>query len=433
MTHRFFSQSNTGMLLTGSFFIFFFVVLGILSVDNAAYAATEVSAHVATQLLTLLAPEQDVVLYTASFLITGTAPPSATVEVYIDGTLDGQATVVGRGNKAYYTYELAQGVESGAHTLSVSIPGIVVYRIDQKFTIQSAVAVPLIRTPGPGLLPDPEPVVSGIVSSYTRVRLLVDNRVLQEIAAEPSAQALTSFVFDRTPPLRVGKHTIVAQAFLDAERASDLSKEVQIEVVPYYPAPTLLTPVVNTQTTIQRPWLQGLAFNDARVYLAVDGKYLGEYAVVNSVSGTAHFSVQMPYALAPGEHILTARAKNAKGSLISPTSRHTFTIAQPQITIGATETSLPTTTLTKKTSLQQQEQNASPETASTLAGTDPAKDPIATSTAGRLEESAPRKYKGMGWWIILAGVVLLLWIWFGGSSSNTDGTAEDVSSDDTTS
>ncbi len=406
---------KTHSLLLGSFFILVFVVLGMASVANTAYAATDaVPTLINAQPLTLFAPEDGAIVDSAIFLITGTAPLSGAVEVYVDNILDGKATMVPRGNYAYYTYELRQELEDKEHTLAVMLRGNITSRIERNFIIRQKLAAPTILAPGPGLLPDPEPIVVGITPANTSIRLLVDNEVVQEISPKRSANKSESFAFDQTATLSVGKHTIAAQTFLDAERTSDLSEEVIVEIQPYYPAPTLLEPVINAQTTLQRPYIQGLAFNDSSVYLMVDGASIGEFPVVNDASGTAHFAVRMPYALTAGEHTLSARAKDSKGSVLSPTSYRTFIVAQPRIEIGASEETFVGGSggsdgaggmLGVAGSGSDVEEGLVVEKATTT--------PILEAEVERKEDGA-KTYKGMGWWVILAGIIILLWIWFGG-------------------
>ena len=142
---------------------------------------------------------------------------------------------------------------------------------------------------------------------------------------EPACDSQWNFLYQDQEKLFIGEHKIMAVAqdrtslvlSAPSTEIKFLIKEPVVEDFinePPMPAPTILPPVVNQNTSSTQPFIVGLAKNDSNIKIFIDEKLYGEFAVKNHQSGTANFAFRST-ALARGSHQVYAIAMDERGKV----------------------------------------------------------------------------------------------------------------------
>lgn len=157
----------------------------------------------------------------------------------------------------------------------------------------------------------------------------LDDVFIGSATAMPCGENIFSFRFTSKEKLTGGDHSFIVVAqdktslvlsppTKDIEFTIESSPVLAPDELPM-PAPTVLKPVVNSQTISSRPFIVGLAKNDSLIKIYIDEKYNGEFLVENHKSGTANFAYLPKEALSRGNHKISATAinKSGKASILS--------------------------------------------------------------------------------------------------------------------
>jgi len=98
------------------------------------------------------------------------------------------------------------------------------------------------------------------------------------------------------------------------------------ETKPSFPAPTLVVPENEELLSGTTPTIVGLAKNDSRITVYIDGKQDGQFVVKNHPSGTANFAYHPAKPLAAGTHIVHATATGPNGAMSKRSNRIVFDV-----------------------------------------------------------------------------------------------------------
>lgn len=173
-----------------------------------------------------------------------------------------------------------------------------------------------------------QPTLAGVTQSGTQVDIYIDNQfnghaVVAEIVGPTASWTYVPFLH-----LSHGWHTVTAKAQDAAGRRSAVSQPQYIFVDLLVPAPTMFTPVVNTDTDYRHPWIIGLSIGGMQLDVYIDGVLNGRVLVDGSSDAVEHFRYRPFLALDTGTHQVMVVAHDANGGT-SPASQLRFSVVQP--------------------------------------------------------------------------------------------------------
>ncbi len=200
---------------------------------------------------------------------------------------------------------------------------------------------PVIVTPNESTITGKvKPTITGLTKSGTSVYVYIDGKYngKTEILNDDSGTA--NFSYRPFLNLSVGSHSIYAIAGDNNGRKSEPSPAVNFNVELPFPAPTLFAPVVNKNTTVDKPFIVGLAKNNSIIRVFIDQKLFGEFKVNNDESGTADFAYLPFVGLTSGEHLVYTTAIDERGKESIWSNIIYFNVGparQPKISAAAAE------------------------------------------------------------------------------------------------
>lgn len=157
------------------------------------------------------------------------------------------------------------------------------------------------------------PVIAGLAPAGTRVAVYIDDTFNGYATPVSSKNGVQSFKYTPFLPLTVGTHTVMTRAEdVAAQVRSRKSRITRVTVEPAYPAPMVLNSVVNEETTLQQPWIVGVAPSGATIDVWIDGTLNGSTTASIDDSGTGSFRYKPFLALARGQHTVTAMASTVR-------------------------------------------------------------------------------------------------------------------------
>lgn len=163
-----------------------------------------------------------------------------------------------------------------------------------------------------------KPVLAGVTQAGTQVDIYID----QEFNGRASVQTTTgqTAYWTYTPFLNLsqGWHAVTAKAQNAVGSRSQVSTTTSFYVDLLVPSPTLLTPVVNAETTSQQPWIVGLSKGGMTLEVWIDGSLNGWAEVPGSRSDTQNFKYKPFLPLHFGQHTLHLIAEDSFGGRSQP-------------------------------------------------------------------------------------------------------------------
>ena len=278
--------------------------------------------------------------FSCQFFIKGLTPANTEVLVYIDGIFADFAKVKSEGTASdsfYYEHPtaLAGGNEvkliaQDRTSLLLSPP------VETKYIIPPLPAPTLISPASGKIVGWPKPSITGLASNWSFAHIYIDGvyNGRTEILSHESGTA--NFAYKPFLDLEIGQHKVWAVAEDDLGRKSGISNVLEFKVEKPMPAPTLFSPVVNSKTQYNRPFIVGLAKNNSFIKVFINNKLAGQFEVANHPSGTANFAYK-PQALERGNHLVYATATDNRGKESKWSNTIYFSVRQPVITRGAQE------------------------------------------------------------------------------------------------
>ncbi len=155
-----------------------------------------------------------------------------------------------------------------------------------------------------------QPVIAGVAPADTRVAIYINdvfNGYAEQVSEENGVQS-----FKYTPFLALAKGSVNAIGAraedLDAGTRSMMSEYILVSIQGIAPQPIVVGTVVEELSTIERPWIVGLAGSGHEVDIYIDRVYVGTTVASEDVSGTGSFKFRPTTALTMGDHRIVAIA-----------------------------------------------------------------------------------------------------------------------------
>lgn len=269
--------------------------------------------------------------------LTGTAPSDSEVLIYLDNNFIGRAEAKAfiKADSAlncsasaasgtdcysswYFQYNPTQKLADGAHfiiavaqdktSLVLSAP-----TDEIKFAINAIPAPTLIAPNEKTATADLTPPIIGLTKDSTLVKIFIDDILNGQTGILKHDSGTANFIYKPKLNLDRGFHKIWATAEDVSGQASPKSEFLNFRIELPLPAPTLFSPVVNRDTSSDRPFIVGLAKNNSKIKIYIDEKYSGELTVKNHLSGTANFAYKPRAILARGKHSVYTVAVDQRG------------------------------------------------------------------------------------------------------------------------
>ncbi|MFH1367046.1 MAG: LysM peptidoglycan-binding domain-containing protein [Patescibacteria group bacterium] len=158
------------------------------------------------------------------------------------------------------------------------------------------------------------PTITGLARSNNTIFIFIDSDMIGTVLSTNHTSGTGSFAYKLKSNLNKGTHTVYTIARNTAGVYSERSPKITFTVDLPYITPTLLKPIFtdgDNPTVI----IRGVAYNDSLIKVYVDGEYVGEFNVTNSVSNnTASFAYTLPLSdLQEGSHSVTTQAFSSSG------------------------------------------------------------------------------------------------------------------------
>jgi cbb3-type cytochrome oxidase subunit 3 len=256
-----------------------------------------------------------------NFSLSGTAPAGSEVLIYLDGNFAGQAetkTSAKTEPSFNFQYKSTQKLTDGTHTvmavakdknsLVLSAP-----TSEVKFTVNLLPAPTLVAPDEITITAKTKPLIVGLTRSGSLVKIFIDDVYNGKTEILNNESNTANFAYKPFLNLSRGWHKVYAIAEDGAGRVSQMSEVLRFNIELPMPAPTMLKPVVNKNTSLSEPFIVGLAKNDSKIKVYIDKKYNGEFEVKNHQSGTANFAYKPVKPLARGNHLVYAVAIDKRG------------------------------------------------------------------------------------------------------------------------
>jgi len=276
-------------------------------------------------------------------LVTGLTSAGTEVLIYIDGVYAGLADINQSGSETddfYYRHDVA--LPEGTHkimaiardkvSLVLSAPSP-----EYDFVASSLPAPTMIEPDRDTVTGKVKPLIKGLTLSGTFVRVYIDGVYNGKTDVLIHDSGTANFAYRPFLNLSRGWHVAWAIAEDESGAKSKISNILNFRIEEPMPAPTLFTPVVNSQTIYSRPFIVGLAKNDSLIKVFIDHKLDGQFRITNHDSGTANFAYQPFQFLTKGRHLVYATATDNRGKESRWSNIIYFTVKQPDIAHAAQE------------------------------------------------------------------------------------------------
>lgn len=174
-----------------------------------------------------------------------------------------------------------------------------------------------------------KPLIKGLTISGTFVRVYIDGVYNGKTNILMHNSGTANFAYQPFLNLSAGEHTAWAVAENEASGKSGISNVLNFRIEKPMPAPVIFTPVINGNSSYNRPFIVGLAKNDSLIKIFIDHKLNGQFAITNHRSATASFAY-LPYLpLTSGRHLVYTTAIDNRGKESSWSNIVYFVVNQP--------------------------------------------------------------------------------------------------------
>ena len=278
---------------------------------------------------------------------SGAAPAPSEILVYLDnsyiGQVDTQAQdmdclgpMVDCPSAWQFKYRPTKELARGRHVLMVAAKdktSLVLSAPSQeiKFTINEAPAPTVLEPNKQSVTSDLRPLLIGLTKDGTSVKFFIDGVFRAQTGFLKDNSGTANFAIRPEVNLGRGFHKVSARAEDEKGGLSEESEALTFNIEFPLPAPTIFAPVVNSETSIGRPFIVGLAKNNSRVKIYIDKEYHGELKVKNHESGTANFAFKPKLALKRGLHAVYTIAVNSRGKVSSRSNNISFHVKRAAI------------------------------------------------------------------------------------------------------
>lgn len=263
----------------------------------------------------VITPPDNSMTSDATPTLSGTAPPSSTVTVLVDGVA---ACVTTADLSGAFSCEPMSPLADGVHTVSAAVSSDrgASSSNTHTFTVDTtAPTAPVIASPAAGsTVADTTPQISGTAEPFAVVTVFIDGVA----AGTTTADASGAWAFTPTMPLAIGAHTVNATATDRAGNTSLRNADVGFTVSSSTSPVTIVAPLDGTLTRDSRPAFSGSAPPSSMVEVLVDGVVV----CTTTASANGAWTCSPGAALGEGAHVATARVVGST----TASSATTFTV-----------------------------------------------------------------------------------------------------------
>jgi len=276
----------------------------------------------------LVSPVSGDVVTTPAPKIAGSSDVGTIIQVFIDGVYNGDAVVDG-GN---FSYKPFLPLSSGKHLIAVRAT-------DETRSLYSAFTeerklwvvpnpAPVILAPSAGSRLGSDRVwVGGVAQNNSTILVYADGVEIARAKTTNHSTGTGSFSL-QISGLSVGWHRISSVARDATGKNSFSSNIVSVNIAPPTPAPTLIRPIVNANSGIERPFISGFAKNGHMVTIVLNGVSRDTVRPVDGPQGVASFQWQPPTAFALGTQKIEAFASD-NGKLSNNSAAIYWAVGEP--------------------------------------------------------------------------------------------------------
>ncbi|MDP3043697.1 MAG: hypothetical protein Q8N21_04840 [bacterium] len=182
-----------------------------------------------------------------------------------------------------------------------------------------------------------KPLIKGLTINGTFVRVYIDGVYNGKTDVLTHNSGTANFAYQPFLNLSEGRHMAWAVAEDEAGEKSGVSNVLSFKIEKPMPAPTIFTPVVNGNTSYNRPFIAGLAKNDSLIKIFIDHKLDGQFTITNHQSGAASFAYSPYLPLTGGGHLVYAVAIDNRGKESKWSNIVYFVVKQPAVAQVAME------------------------------------------------------------------------------------------------
>lgn len=320
------------------------VLKSLLSVSLVLLFAVALSLEARAE---LAAPKITKVVGGENFVVSGMALAWSQVLIYLDGNFIGQTetkvalkqaesgfSFQSKGKKLADGTHAVMAVAKDKTSLVLSAPSDEV-----KFSINLLPAPTVVAPNDKTIAANINPLVAGLTVSGSSVKIYIDGIYggKTEILTDKSNTA--NFALRSPFPLSRGWHKVYAIAEDRTGKVSSASAVSFFSIELPMPAPTMLKPVVNKNTSVRQPFIVGLAKNNSKIKVYIDKKFNGELGVKNHLSGTANFAYKPVKPLSGGNHSVYTVAVDSRGKQSRQSNIVNFSVRSSAIAKSAKEKS----------------------------------------------------------------------------------------------
>lgn len=176
-----------------------------------------------------------------------------------------------------------------------------------------------------------KPLIKGLTISGTFIRVYIDGVYNGKTDILTHDSGTANLAYQPFLNLSAGEHTAWAVAENEAGGKSGISNVLNFRIEKPMPAPTIFAPVVNGNTSYNRPFIAGLAKNDSLIKIFIDHKLDGQFTITNHQSGTASFAYSPYLPLTGGGHLVYAVAIDNRGKESRWSNIVYFAVKQPVV------------------------------------------------------------------------------------------------------
>lgn len=265
---------------------------------------------------TLLEPHTKTIT-NAKPLIAGVSVNDTTVEIYIDDEHIGNSWTAnhpsGIGN---FYFDVLKSLNPGTHSIKLRAQDVDTL---EKSNFSQQIEITIVPFGGPTLLLQNSVTltkeftyIDGVAHNNSIIHIIVNEILAETFTIGEDKSGAVGFHYILKNPLHSGINTIYLQAEDESGRLSIPTSMRTIRIVDF-PKPTILKPINKTKIVETAPTITGVAFNDSRISIYVDGALDGETSVINNQSGVGHFAYTVSTTLSKTRHAITAVANDKKG------------------------------------------------------------------------------------------------------------------------
>ncbi|MBU4257081.1 hypothetical protein L6249_00275 [Candidatus Parcubacteria bacterium] len=176
-----------------------------------------------------------------------------------------------------------------------------------------------------------KPLIKGLTINGTFVRVYIDGVYNGKTDILTHDSGTANFAYQPFLNLSEGRHAAWAVAEDEASGKSGISNVLSFKIEKPMPAPTIFTPVINSNTSYNRPFIAGLAKNDSLIKIFIDNKLDGQFTITNHQSGAANFAYSPYLPLTGGGHLVYAVAIDNRGKESRWSNIVYFAVKQPAV------------------------------------------------------------------------------------------------------